>query len=221
MRFRVLAFTSLVLVIVGLAGVSAQQPQPPPTQRQFNFSTPLFQQPNVGTALNLTPAQTRQLTEMNTRLQTDWRDRFNKAWSATGRERDANLQQLQTQYNDAWMKGTGDIFNKTQAERYRQLQLQSEGPAVFANPTVRQRLDLTPEQQQQLGDLRTRFDTQFRGIDPTRDRTDATKQWETLRQETNDKIRGILNEQQRRTWSEMTGEAFKFAPPFSTPTPPR
>lgn len=203
---------------------TGQRPTAPPTQRGYNFPAPLFQQPNVGTSLNLTPAQTRQLAEMNTRLQADWGDRFNKTWSSTGRDRDASLQQLQSQYYDTWMKGTQNIFNDAQRQRYNQLNLQYQGPSAFLNPDMQKGLNLSDEQRTQLGQLRTQYDRQFqdfRTVDPTR-RDDAMKRWETMQKETSERMRSILNEQQQKTWSQMTGEQFRFAPPFSnTPTPPR
>jgi hypothetical protein len=219
--FKVTVFASLALLAgLSIPRVEAQQQQPP-TQRAYTFPPTITQYPNVSQTLNLTPAQTRQLSEMNTKLQADWRDRFNKAWTSTNR--DATLQQLQSQYNEAWMKGSRDILNNNQMTRYNQLYLQSQGPGAYFNPDVQKRLNLNEEQMNQLRQLRTQYDRQyqdFRAVDPTR-RDDAMKRWETLQKDTSDRIRTILNEQQQKTWSEMTGENFRFAPPFTTTTPPR
>lgn len=217
-------FVSLALVSSVVHAQQTTAPPAQPAQRGFNFPTPLFQQPNVASNLNLTPAQTRQLGEMNTRLQADWQNRFNQAWGSTGRDRDASMQQLQTQYNQAWMNGTQNIFNDSQRTRYNQLYLQSQGPAAFYLPEVQRRLSLSDEQLTQLRQLGTQYGRQFqdfRTIDPAQ-RTDAMKRWDTMQKETSERLRTILNEQQQKTWSEMTGEPFRFAPPFSnTTTTPR
>jgi predicted transglutaminase-like cysteine proteinase len=204
----------------------------PPTQRTapaqtgFNFPTPLFQQPNVGSTLNLTPAQTRQLSEMNTKMQADWRDRFNTAFGSTAQNRDATMNQLQTQFNQAWMQGAGNIFNEAQRSRLNQLSLQSQGPSAFTNPDVQKQLNLTAQQQNQLQQLNTQFNRQlqdFSTVDPLR-RDEATRRWNTFQQSMSERVNSILTDPQRKTWSQMTGDAFQFAPPFSgtstTPTRP-
>jgi hypothetical protein len=238
-------FASLALVGVAALWAEAQQPRPQPqlpvqqqqqqqqratpqqqqqpAQRGFNFPTPLFQQPNINSQLNLTPQQQRQLSEFNTRFQADWRDRFNRAATSTEREREVALQRLQSEYNQAWMKGTNDIFNDTQRARYNQLALQSQGPGAFFDTGVQRRMNLNDEQMTQLRRLRTQWDRSmqdFQQVDPAR-RDDATKRWEALQRETSERVREILNDDQEKTWSELTGEAFRFSPPFSSSTTPR
>jgi hypothetical protein len=229
-----LLLTAAFFCLPGLLAAQATAPpgtgagqagQPPP---RFNFPTPLFQQPNVGQTLNLNRDQMGRLTDMTQRLQTRFQDDFNRASGATGRDRDTNLQTLQGRFNTEWMRGARGVFNEQQMTRFQQLQLQSQGPAALMNSDVATRLNLSDEQRTRLRDLDTQFQRQMRdftGPDAAR-RQDFRTRWETFQRESNSRLNSLLDENQRRTWREMTGERFNFAPPAApgtgtggTPTP--
>jgi hypothetical protein len=211
----------------GQAGQGAGQAGQP-TQR-FNFPTPLFQQPNVGQTLNLNRDQMGRLTDLNQRLQTRFQDEFNRAAGATGRDRDTNLQNLQGRFNTEFMQGARGVFNEQQMTRFQQLQLQSQGPSALMNPDVARRLNLSDEQRARLRELDTQFRRQmneFSGPDASR-REGFRNRWETFQRDSNSRLNSLLDENQRRTWSEMTGERFNFGPPAAPgtgtggTTPPR
>jgi hypothetical protein len=207
---------NLVAQATAPPGTGAGQAGQPATR--FNFPTPLFQQPNVGQTLNLNRDQMTRLNGMTQQLQNRFQGDFNRAFTGSGRDRDAAMQALQGRFNSDFMKGAGGIFNDQQMTRYRQLQLQSQGASALLSPDVASRLNLTDEQRTRLRNLDTQYQRQLRdftGSDASR-RADFRNRWETFQRENGQRINGILDENQRRMWSQMTGERFNFAPPTAS-----
>jgi 2'-5' RNA ligase len=104
------------------------------------------------------------------------------------------------------------VTDPRQRQRFNQLALQYQGYGAFQDPTIQQRLNLTPQQRQQLDELNNAWNQQmsaatseFRFGDQA-----VSNRTQQARQQYDQRVNAILNEQQRQTWQEMNGEPFSF-----------
>src|SRR5262245_11064717 len=207
-----------ITVLALMPAVSSAQTAtdtPPPTPPSPPLPA-LHQYPNVAETLKLSPEQTRRLEDMNRELQARTRDAYSRAGGPLEREREAARQAVLARYNLDTARGVSSILNADQMARYRQLQLQYQGPGAFFDAEVQRQLALTQEQINQFAALRGTWDQQFQGfltVDPAA-RVEAARRWEAMQRLNNQRINSILNQQQMRSWSGMVGESFRFAPPF-------
>jgi len=206
----------LVLTAIASAQVSRtpQADQPAPGQG-FTFPSPLHAQADVRQSLRLTDDQLRRLGELDTRLQGMYRNDFTRAYGTRETDRGAALNQTWGRYRTDWSRGAGEIFNENQMNRYRQLEMQFRGTEALIDADARRRLNLTEDQISRFNELNTQYQRQYRDfLAPDAARQENYRdRWARFRSDYNDRIGGILTEEQRRTWGQMTGERFDFAPP--------
>lgn len=212
---RAAAVAALFLVPAGLTLAQATQPaQPRPPFPGVNV--PLFQMQDVRRDVNITDQQLGRLNQSLETVQGRFRNDFAGLEKLNERERAARSQELARNFNTELMKASGDVLSAEQMNRLRQLELQRQGIQVFSDPDVQKRLNLTDQQRTQLRDLGDTTDKGIREIRGNRElkREDAIKRFDTLDQQTRERINTILTEQQRKTWAEMIGKPFTFRPDF-------
>jgi hypothetical protein len=131
-------------------------------------------------------------------------------------DRAKKMQEMNQNFYKGFMSSSSDILNPEQRDRFNQLYLQSQGYNAFSDPQVQQKLNLTPEQQQKIQQWSTDYNTQYQNLNKSyaTDREGTTKRFNEFRQKNREQINSLLNEQQRQTWREMTGEAYDFQPSF-------
>jgi len=214
-----LTFTLVLIFSFALAtSANAQNAQPNKAQPAANnlFPTPLYQMPDVSKSLNLTQDQVTKLNKVTEDTQARYRDGYGQLGSLKDADRFARTQELNRQYYTDWNKGARDIFNDTQRSRYQQYNYQYGGFNTLYDPDVQKRLNLTPDQVQ---NLRTHWDWNNQQLqDVTRlGTTDATKgsqayrDYWTARQE---RFNKFLTADQQKAWRELTGEPYTFQPNF-------
>jgi hypothetical protein len=183
-----------------------------------SITTPLYIYPEVRRSLNLTDEQIRRLNAANETLQGRFRTDFNRLSTLPEAERAARERELLRNYNTERMCSARDVFNAEQLRRYEQLGLQYRGYDAFTDPDIARRLNMTEAQTQRFRTLRERYNQELRDIEQTAraKRDDATRRYGELQRRTAQDVNALLNETQRRTWREMTGEPFPFPPPFDT-----
>jgi hypothetical protein len=121
--------------------------------QSMNFATPLYQNPNVSRALNLSNAQLSRLRDTTTRIQAQYRNEALPLVNLNPLDRAARMQALERNYNDELMKHVGRVFTPEQMTRYRQLEQQDRVPGVFGDIAAQRQLNMqqaqpgfTPEQ---------------------------------------------------------------------------
>lgn len=96
--------------------------------------------------------------------------------------------------------------------RYNQLNLQYQGYAAFNDPTVQTRLRLTDEQRQNFNRYYTDWNQQMNTYadEYAKDRDGVNRQFAATWKQQRDRINETLTPEQRKSWNEMTGEAYDF-----------
>ena len=110
---------------------------------------------------------------------------------------------------------------------YRQLMLRRRSCDAFSDSEVVRRLNLTDPQVRDIRALSDRWRTQMADLERTAaaNRRRALRQYNQQFTQYMDRLNGILNEQQQRTWTAMIGNGSNFQPDFarnpSVNNPPR
>jgi hypothetical protein len=125
-------------------------------------------------------------------------------------------------------KALPDILEPDQLKRLKQIQLQVNGLLSFAKPEVQKELKLTGRQKEQIKKIGDGLETDIAEVfkdtssAPLRKLPEATRKARTLHDEATRKAVDTLDEEQKKTWKDMTGEKFDFKLDLlSTPTPIR
>ncbi len=163
-------------------------------------------------------------------LDDDQVERLNEAYGATWRQmratgadsgrgldeqaRSQRLNEYRDRFDSEFNRSTGSVFrNPQQQQRFNQLRMQYEGFGAFDNPRLRQQFNLNEDQNRQLQELRRDYDSQIEGLRETfaTNPDDARTRFNDLRGSSRQRFEGILNDQQRQSFNEMTGQPFDFS----------
>ena len=120
-----------------------------------------------------------------------------------------------------WDEEIKKVLNQHQYRRWRQVELQITAPRVFTRPDVAERLGITEEQREQMHQIM--MNNRPPQPPPHGDGPPSQQEIEAMhrrmmehREKIMQQVFGVLTAQQKRTWTEMIGEPFKF-----DPRPPR
>lgn len=122
------------------------------------------------------------------------------------------LQELRKKMAEESDKAIKEILKPEQLKRLNQISLQQRGVGGFADEKVQAALKLNDEQKGKLKDLadQTRkeegeiFQQGAQG-----NREEAAKKRAELRKSSMEKALGILNDEQKKAWKELTGEPYE------------
>jgi hypothetical protein len=115
-------------------------------------------------------------------------------------------------------KALADILDTRQQKRFRQLELQRQGPAALARKDVADELKLTEAQRGQIQTIQQQAGEAMRGamqgVDfqnmTPEDRQKLGAKMQEIQKAAGDKITATLTAAQRAQWKTMQGEPFKF-----------
>jgi len=107
--------------------------------------------------------------------------------------------------------------------RFRQLELQQQGPVAITRKTVADELKLTDAQQKQVADLQTQANADRRaamqGVDyqnmSDTDRQALAARMRDMQKSEGDKILALLSDTQKTQWKAMQGTPFTFPAPVA------
>jgi opacity protein-like surface antigen len=178
--------------------------------------TPWFSNPQVRQQFKLTDQQYNQLNksygESYGRYQQDM-DGFDK--NLTNEQRAQKMGELQLRFNKDFSVSTNAVFSDPQQQqRYSQLYLQYQGYNAFSDPSVQEKLNLTLEQRQKMGQFGQEWQNQMNGIGNTyqTDPDGTTRQFNEMRKQSGERINTVLTPEQQSSWQQMTGESYQFQP---------
>jgi len=178
--------------------------------------TPWFSNPEVRQQFKLNDTQYDQLNksygESYGRYQQGMKD-FGK--DLTPEQRGQKMGELQQGFTKDFSTSANKVFtDPQQRQRYNELNLQYQGYNSFSNPTVQEKLNLTPEQRQQLGQQGQEWHKKMAGLGQMyqTDPQGATKQFNAMRKTYGQNVNTVLNPQQQQTWQNMTGQPYNFQP---------
>jgi serine/threonine protein kinase len=107
-------------------------------------------------------------------------------------------------------KALADLLRPHQAARLRQIALQRSMVRVFSDPEVVETLRLTPSQKDRVRSLQEEVRRFARAAhQPGPSRQDHAKTFDEVARKAREEILGLLTDEQKQRWRDMTGEAFK------------
>lgn len=176
--------------------------------------SPWFANPGVRQQLKLNDEQFNQLNR-------SYRENWNRYHADTTRlGADLNEQQrrertaeLQKNFHQKFNTTRDGVFtDPTARARYNQLYYQYQGYGSLNDPTVRQRLNLTPDQINRINELDRNWQRDMQGMNRNfaADRDAATPRYNDWSRQNRDRLNHVLDKNQQRTWSEVTGDPYDF-----------
>ena len=179
-----------------------------------NGGLQMLRLPEVQRELKLTPEQISLIDvkqkETRDAMQALYPNGFGQMTPEERQQRMAKTQELQD-------KAVADILGL----RFRQLELQQQGPVAIARKSVADELTLTADQQKQVADLQTQANADRRaamqGVDfqnmSADDRQKMMTKMMDIQKATGDKILALLTDAQKTQWKAMQGAPFTFPAP--------
>ena len=178
-------------------------------------SLQLLRVPEVQTELKMTPEQIGKIDAKQQETRQALQDMFQGGGGQLSPEerqkRTDAMQAIQT-------KAVAGILDATQQKRFRQLELQQQGPLALARKDVATELKLTEEQSKQVAEIQRASGEEMRaamqGVDfrnmSAEDRTKMMTKMQQSQKAAGDKVAALLTDAQKTQWKEMLGAPFTF-----------
>ncbi|HXG09699.1 MAG TPA: hypothetical protein VNK04_07910 [Gemmataceae bacterium] len=188
-----------------------QQRQPGQFAGRGFFGGPamLVMNEDVQKELKMTEDQIGKAKEVLSQLRDKQRDTFAQLRNLGEQERRQKMQELSRAIASDTYTALNTVLKPEQVKRLKQIELQQRGYEAFTEPEVRKALNLTESQVKEI-------DAIVKGADAERDKLfqggfqqGTREKLQTLRKETMTKITGLLKEDQKKAWKELTGEPFE------------
>jgi len=168
----------------------------------------LLQNPGVQKELNLSEDQISKIKDVGDKQ----REKLAALRDMSDEERQEKGPALMKEANEEAQKSLKGLLNADQDKRLHQIMLQAQGPQAFSDAKIQSQLKLTDDQK---SSLKTIMDDQRTQMDDIRqaaggDFRQIGQKMQELRKETMTKITGLLTDEQKAAWKEMTGKTFQI-----------
>jgi hypothetical protein len=198
-----------------LSGPALAQRQPGGGGRGGGGITQLLQNKSVQEELKLEKDQITKIEDATKKVREDNKDDYDKLRDRnTSREDRAAIQKKLTEANEKALKG---ILTDTQEKRLHQVQFQQRGLAVFQDEDVQKKLSLSSEQKEKLKTLADDLQKDIRevgggggGGGRGRPNPEAMTKIQGLRKEAATNAQKVLNDDQKKTFKDLSGEPFEI-----------
>jgi Spy/CpxP family protein refolding chaperone len=117
--------------------------------------------------------------------------------------------------NEANQKAVAGILKAEQEKRFKQIQHQMQGVGLFQDPEAQKSLKLTDKQKEEIKTIAEDMQKEMRDLFSGGFTPETRQKIQALRKDALDKAKKVLDDDQRKTYQEMTGKPFeiKFEPP--------
>ncbi len=135
-------------------------------------------------------------------------------------ERQTKMAELMKEVNESTTKAIKEFLKPEQLTRLHQCSNQVRGALAFADPEIAKKLNITDAQKEEIKTINEESGEKIQEIrrDAGDDREAAGKKIAEYRKEVLGKIVAKLNDEQQKTWKELTGAPFDYVPtPFRRP----
>jgi hypothetical protein len=198
----VMKWTFTVCLALGLAGAALAQRGMMGMGGNLGF---LAMNPGVQKELEVTDEQKDKLKDAATKVREDHKDDFAKFRDLSDEEK----QKLMKTVGAETEKALSKVLDAKQMKRLRQIGLQQQGSFALMNPEIQDKLKLTNEQKEKVKTINQEAGEKMRDLFQGGFNEEARTKMTQLRKETMDKITGVMTDDQKKTWKEMTGEPFE------------
>jgi hypothetical protein len=204
---RSLAAPALALLTVALMSARSQaQVIYPPFDDAFYRSFTMLRDDSVCKELKLGDDQIAKVDAALAPAQKHYNEETVRLHNVPAAEAERQYPDVLGKTEEAAWKALDGALGPNQMKRFRQIVFQRRGPAVFGDADVQKRLGLTDEQKaqaQKFADERQKkSDEEAAGADELA-RLEAEQTRKTL---------GLLTDEQRKVWDDLTGESFQLKP---------
>jgi Spy/CpxP family protein refolding chaperone len=171
---------------------------------------------SVQQELKMTPQQNAKVTKIVEGTRDKYGPQLREAFMSKDREKIVKVVGASTEETRKNIEtAMPDILKPEQVSRLKQVELQVNGIAAFRRPEVQQSLNLTDKQKEELKEigaaLRQDVTEYFKDAQgQPRKLLGAAEKVRSLTQAATKKALALLDEEQNKTWKEMTGKKFDF-----------
>lgn len=222
MLCRAILAVTVVALVVNLAPAQQRQGR---GRGGFGGLGQLFNTKEVQKELNLSDDQIDKAKKIAQEVQTKHQEDFQKLQDVPMEERFGKMMEIAGQVREETLKELGDVLKPEQTKRLKQLIVQQQvnspfggGPRAFLSPDIEKGLKLTDKQKEDIKTMADDYQKQvremFQGGGGGGFNEETRKKMEDMRKEAMDNVMKVLDDKQKETWKEMTGEPFKFPPPM-------
>lgn|SRR5262245_19035195 len=235
---RHLAYFVLALGVTGVLSAPAFAQRQPGQGRgigggQGGGVAGLLRNESVQKELKMDKDQVDKVAEAAKKVQDKHADEFAKLRDLSQEERRTKTAELGRTVSAETLTAVSEVLKPEQVSRLKEIELQQAGVSAFTRADIEKALALNDEQKGKLKGIADESQTKMRelfgggrgqggGARPPRGQgnrgagPDQAK-IAALRKEMGEKAVAVLNDDQKKTWKSMTGEAFTIAPR----TPPK
>jgi hypothetical protein len=166
---------------------------------------------SVQTELKLTEEQVKKAAEAVGAVRKKHSEDFQALQDLQGDERRQKQQELTKTVSEETSKALGDILTADQVKRLKEITLQTRGSQAFTDAEIQTALKLTDDQKDKVKTINDDFREEMRGLfggggDPQ----ENMKKMTAMRKEAMDKTVAVLTDDQKKSWTEMSGKPFEL-----------
>ena len=179
---------------------------------------------SVQKELKLTDEQSLKVKEVVHEIRHSHQEELEKLRTQAVGDRQTQLFEKFKAYSDETLKSVSPLLRPDQAKRLKQIKLQQAGFDAFADTEVLKLIDLTDAQKAQIQKIKEELNQKGRQAlqaGPKTGFAEAMTKLTTLRRDALSKAVDVLSAEQKKTWKELTGDAFeiKFERPSQKQAP--
>jgi len=169
--------------------------------------------PNVQKDLKLTDDQIKKVQDTLTEIREKHQGDFATLKDASPDERQAKMAKLNETVSDEVKKALS--FTAEQSKRFDQISLQARGVQAFASPTVAEKLKLTNDQTSKVREILEAMRGSGGGGGFNKDasaeeKAAARTKRAAAQRENMTKVQALLTADQKKAWTELTGEPIEI-----------
>lgn len=166
--------------------------------------------PAVQEELKITDEQKGKLEEVTATFREEMQGLREKLADVPQGERMSRMRELMTEVNAKGHKELETILKPEQMKRFKEIELQARGVEAFADKEVHKALSVTEEQAGKIETALSELNEKRRTIfqDAQGDFQAAMGKVRELQTETREKVMGLLKDDQKAKYKELTGEPF-------------
>jgi hypothetical protein len=171
---------------------------------------------SVQKELKLDDKQSEKAKELAEKMGEKARDARESLQGLEGEERMKKMQEINAEINTETTKAMGEFLKPEQVARLKQISYQQRGAQAFNDPEVAKKLNLSADQKTAIQEIEQESRTEMRSVfqEFQNDREGAMKKMAELRKQTLAKVEAKLNDEQKKSWTELIGAPFEvvYAP---------
>jgi len=171
----------------------------------------LLSNKGVQQELKVSDEQAKKLDTLAEESRSKARENMEKLKDATKEERQEKLQAIGAESQAELHKNLAEILKPEQLKRFHQIQTQQAGAGAFSIPRVQNALKLTDDQKSKIREINQETMQAFREARTSAgdDREAAGKKLVEIRKDSLDKVKALLTDDQKKSWSELIGDPYE------------